>query len=133
MLRYIFAIFVFGFLASCSVSHKITDKKLEKSKVILTTIAQNKYKDNYNILYNKKGDFAIVTKREKEVVKLIPDLNYFVYSMKTKTIVIEDHLIAGNVYWEKNYLLKAIEREQKAESAEKSYLFDVKNKIYKLN
>ncbi len=133
MIRFVIAIFIFSVLTSCSFSHKIANKKLEKSKVILATIAHKKYKDNYRILYNKKGDFVIVTKREKEVVKLIPDLNYFVYSMKSKSIVIEDHLVAGNVYWENNYLLKAIEREQKAESAENSYSFDVKNKIYMLN
>ncbi len=133
MYRYIFLILLLSILNSCSVTNKVAEKKHEKSKVVLTSIAQNKYKDNYKTIFNSKGDYVIVTKRNKEIINLIPDLNYFVFSMKKKSIMIEDSLQAGNVYWENDYLIKAIEREQKAESPQHVYLFDVKNKVYILN
>ena len=120
-------------ISACNISGKIAHKRQKISEIILNDIARNKFSDSFKVNFNKTGEFAMVLKREKIFPKSIPDLKYFVFSMKAKSIVIEDSLKAGNVYWEDDYLLKAFEREQKAESPISGYSFDVKNKVYIFN
>ncbi len=129
--RLIFSVFILSVFSSCSF--KIAEKKIENSKLILNDIAHEKFNDNYKVNYNHTGEFAIVMKREKKFTDLFPDLKYFVFSLNSKSIIIEDSLKAGNVYWENDYFLKAFEREQLAKSYIYEYSFDVKNKVYKLN
>jgi len=131
--RFVFFILFFSIFTSCSVSNKIAVKKQERIKLILNDIALEKFKNDYKVNYNQTGEYAIVMKSEKKFTDLYPDTKYFVFSLRSKSIIIEDSLKAGNVYWENDYFLKAFEREQQAESPIYEYGFDVKNKVYKLD
>ena len=120
----------FAFPSCKATKNRVTEKKLRKTKFLIDNIAKNKFADSYKVNYNPTREYAMVLKRVKEFSKPYPDLKYFVFSISSKTIIIEDSLSAGNVYWEDNYLLKAFEREHRAKSPIWSYGFDVKKKIY---
>lgn len=118
---------------SC-VCHKEKEQtQTESSEQIVINYAQKKYVDNFKIDYNSTREYALVYKRFKKFSEIVPNLNYFVISISENQLIIEDTLTAGNVYWLNDYAIRALTREQKAESRQKIYTFDVKKREYILD
>ncbi|HHB51914.1 MAG TPA: hypothetical protein ENK75_02540 [Saprospiraceae bacterium] len=130
-IKYLFILLISSFFLACSSSATLTKKKVEESTENMKLIAGEKYKNDFKISYNPTGEFAIVLKRQVDYSKPIPDLKFFVFSLKEKQIIIEDSLAAGNVCWKEKYLIETFTREQKAEAPQShDYLFNVKGKEY---
>lgn len=123
MKRYIISsILLILFFFACNLTKteiKLKDKSIKE-------MASVRYVNNYRIIYNNANDFALVTKNHKEITQSIPDLYFFIISIKTLETVIEDTLNAGDVYWFNDYAIRATVREQKAESRRRIYTYDVK-------
>ncbi|MEZ4907719.1 MAG: hypothetical protein R2771_08820 [Saprospiraceae bacterium] len=121
------------FLLGCFNSKTLVERNKKYAISKMEQITCNKYHDKFEIKYNDIGDYALVYHKNKEFSKPFPDLKYFVYSLNKKNIVIEDSLKAGNIYWNGSYSIFASEREQRAESGTKSYIYDLKHSTYEVN
>lgn len=117
--------------SSCFCTKKSDTSQTRKLSV--EDIAKSKFIDNYKIIYNSTEEFALVTKRHKELAEPLPNIMFFVISNAEKKQVFSDTLIAGDVYWLNKYVIRATEREQKAESSRRMYTYDVKLKAYILD
>lgn len=117
---------------SCITKSEIMHLKESYSISKMDEIARLKFTDSYEVLCNTKEDYAIVFKRHKTFGEPIPNLNYFVYSIRENKIVLEDALSGGNIFWADDYKVEATEREQKAESPIKTYIYDLKRDKYKV-
>ena len=127
-------IFLVVFSMNACVCHKSkTYSQTESPEQIVNKYAQQKYVDDFKIDFNNTQEYALVYKRFKKFTEIVPNLSYFVVSISENQLIIEDTLKAGNVYWLNDYAIRAIIREQKAESRQRIYTFDVKRKEYILD
>ena len=128
ILQLLFLIFFFSACFCPKKSHTSHTGKLS-----LEDIAKSKFHNKYKIVYNGTKEFALVTKRYKKLTEPIPNLMFFVVSKADMKQVFSDTLIAGDVYWLNKYVIRATEREQKAESSRRIYTYDIKLKEFILD
>ena len=122
-------IFLISFLFACHCEKKLVNKNF--SHLNIRKIAKQKYGDNYKLAYNKSREYVLITHREKNTLKIIPDLSFFVYSLDKAKTVFSDTLNSGNVFWSGDTTIKAIEYDNKAETTIKNtYIYDVKSQRY---
>jgi len=128
MSKYLFVIMTI-FIFSCNNIKQI-DKEKQDGKSI-DEIAKQIYKKDYKIIYNPGKLYALVTQRELNSTKLIPDLKFFVYSIKKQNIIFSDTLYSGKVIWLSPETIKAFEYNNKAKlSLKRYYIYDVKHEKY---
>ncbi len=127
-------IFLVVFSMNACVCHKTkTQIPTDSPEQIVNKYAQQKYVDDFKIDFNNTQEYALVYKRFKKFSEIVPNISYFVVSISENQLIIEDTLKAGNVYWLNDYAIRAIIREQKAESRQRIYTFDVKRSEYILD
>ena len=128
----LFIVITVFLFSGCICSKDIAELKKAYALSKMEELANSRYNNKYEIQYNIKGDYAIVYQKNKEFSKPFPDVKYFVYSVYDRSIVIEDSLKAGNIYWNGKYSISASEREQRAESGIKVYTYDLKHSRYEM-
>lgn len=134
VIRSLTAILLIIFSMSACVCHKQEAKTHEETpEQIVQRFAKERYIEGFKINHNNTEEYALVFKRFKKFSEIVPNLSYFVVSIRENHIVIEDTLTAGNVYWLNDYSIRAIIREQKAESRQRMYTYDVKMREYILD
>jgi hypothetical protein len=95
-------------------------------------IANKEFGEKYELKSNDKDTHTIVFKNYKKLTDLLPTVHFFIIEHKTSTIIYEDQLNAGSVYWRSDYEFVAISRNIKKENNNLSgrlvYYYDVRTR-----
>ncbi len=97
------------------------------------TAAKERFEEWYLIEPNDDNNYAIVSKKNKELSDLFPELHYFLFDNTAGAIIFSDTLRAGDVKWISNTEVKAIARNLADAPASGTnrlaYIFDVTTKV----
>lgn len=131
--KIIFLILVLAFFEACFCPKKRTESRISNSVDKIETLACNKFNSDFEIRYNKKASFALVsTSNSINIVENDKNLNYFVYSIKNEKVVIEDSLKNGQIQLGKKNILCASENNNdNNNNSNRIYFFDLKSKKYR--
>lgn len=133
MKKYSFVLILPLLLNSC-VSVEQTEEKKEKTNSKIETIAHSKFDENYAIKLNESGSHSIVFTKVKKLKDLFATVQFFIFEEESQSIIFEDELNAGNVYWTSNEEVQAISRNSTDKTNENQsttvvYLYNVKSKV----
>lgn len=105
-------------------NEKITDQNYKK-------LAEEKYRNNYNILINPDSSHIIVYSKIRKENLSEPPLKYFIYNLQKNVIVFEDNLPNGDVGWIDNSLVKVsiipgiVKGDEEENSFLHGYIYDI--------
>ncbi len=109
---------------SCNCHKKVATQNSKHS--YLYQLADEKYGEEYKVVYNAPKDYAFASKRFMEKEMELSNCAFFVFDIKGSTITIEDTLSVGSLRWTDNYTLLFLERGQQSKSPTKAYTIDVR-------
>lgn len=126
----IFLLLVIG--TGCACKKKQAQVRVLDSVTKIEDIACKKFNNEFEIQFNRKGDYALVQSSYKHTSsQIMPHLSYFVYSVCDKNIIIEDSLKSGKIIWSDKYSIFASEKEQTSSDLIRSYRYDLKKRNYR--
>lgn len=91
----------------------------------IEVLACEKFKQDFEIQLN--GNYILV--QSKKSLSL-PDMSYFVYSVKDKHIIIEDSLKQGVINWSDKFSIIASEKDEYLNTETRTYKFNLKKRKY---
>jgi ABC-type enterochelin transport system substrate-binding protein len=112
-------------LNACSANEEI-----EKGISSLESLAENKYEENYQLLYNDNNKFAIcLTKSVGETQVPNSPVKFFVYDVRHSEIILEDFIQLGDVEWKSDSLIEVVKYpgtiKKNEENTGQGYLYNV--------
>jgi hypothetical protein len=124
---------LFTIFEGCVSNKKIAESRITNSLDKIEAIACNKFNSDFEIRYNDKASYALVcSSYNGDFINGNHNLNYFVYSIKNKMVVIEDSLTNGEIQMSKKNTIFATEiNPDTADNLTKTYQFDMKTKKYR--
>ncbi len=108
MSKYILLFILFVTIASCSSVEK--DAKANKSDTNriegLEKLAKEKYKNNFELVYNKNKDFVLCINKSKSNIPSPESINYFIYDLVNNKITYEGNIPKGSINWISDYEIR---------------------------
>ncbi|MGE5354661.1 MAG: hypothetical protein ACM3PT_00340 [Deltaproteobacteria bacterium] len=129
--RVIFILIIASGTISCACKKKNEQTRFSDSVLNIERLACNKFNQDFEIQFNKKGDYALVHTSKVNSSQQGPDLTYFIYSLDDKKIIIEDSMKVGKILWSDKYSIIASEKETFPSNNTRSYKFNLKKRKYR--
>jgi hypothetical protein len=131
--KVIILVIVFAFFEACICPKKRTESRINNSVDKIETLACSKFNSDFEIRYNKKASFALVsTSKTLYLAENEKNLNYFVYSIKKEKVIIEDSLKNGEIQLsKKNTICVSENNSDNNNNSNRIYFFDLKYKKYR--
>ena len=121
---------LFLLLTNCS-NVKLIEAPKEQS--LMDDLAISHFGEKYAVKKNKSGSYIIVFKKYKKIEDLFATVKFFIFEVKTQSIIFQDELNAGSVKWYSDSKIIAISRNLQTEGDKNqkstiTYYYDVKKK-----
>jgi len=121
-------------IAACCSSSE-TSQKLMNNIPAYKEIAEGKYNNQYNTVFNTDSTYLFVCASQKNVDKVLPPpLRFFVYDNKNEKVIFEDNLTNGKIKWINNRQIQVSTMPEIVSGKEENnkkmfgYIYDVINK-----
>jgi len=119
-----------GVLSCSSVEKDVKKNEVDSANIkTLKKVAEEKYQNNFKIVYNTNKDFALCIHKNKSNVPGPESINYFVYDLSKDKITYEGNIPQGNISWESDYMIRLEEIPgiiQKDKPSSTVYILNVK-------
>jgi len=123
-------VLLIGVLSCSSVEKDVKENEVDIVNIEkLKKIAEEKYQNNFKIVYNTNKDFALCIHKNKSNIPGPESINYFVYDLSKNKITYEGNIPQGSISWESDYKIRMEEIPgiiQKDKPSVNIYIFNVK-------
>ncbi|VAX28835.1 hypothetical protein MNBD_IGNAVI01-2120 [hydrothermal vent metagenome] len=119
-----------GVLSCSSVEKDAKENEVNSVNIVkLKKVAEEKYHDNFKIIFNSNKDFALCVHKNKSKIPGPESINYFVYDISKDKITYEGNIPNGSISWESDYKIRLEEIPgiiQKDKPSSSVYILNVK-------
>ncbi len=101
----IISILITLFLISCcnkEISKSTNATNKPPKSYLLKSAAQTRFGNNYKIVFNQDGNYALCTGFDK-TQKAVSQTKFFIFDVKENKITFEDNVVNGEVNWAGKY------------------------------